>query len=116
LREGVAVTKHDPRMVKPVERVHPQAITMGARSCLGRDTCYVGAAEFEAGDHGCWFLPFTPVITIPKAKVAFFWYACVDGNLESFVSSYWKEDHVDQIIQQYSYTDFTYGHKSALDW
>jgi hypothetical protein len=44
---------------------------------------------------------------MPKAKVAFLWYGCADGRLESFVSSFWKEDHVDEIIQKYSYTDYT---------
>jgi hypothetical protein len=77
------------------------------REFLGRETCYVCATEFDAGDHSCRFLPFTPVITMPKAKVAFYWNACVEGRLESFVSSYWKEDRVDEIIQKYSYTDYT---------
>lgn len=77
------------------------------REYLGRETCYVCATEFEAGDHRCRFLPATPVITMPKAKVAFSWYACVDGRLESFVSSFWKADQVAEIIQKYSYTDYT---------
>lgn len=77
------------------------------REYLGRETCYVCATEFDAGDHRCRLLPATPIITMPKAKVAFCWYACVDGRLESFVSSFWKEDHVDEIIQKYSYTDYT---------
>ena len=77
------------------------------RDYLGTETCYVYAAEFDAGDHGCRFLPATPVITMPQAKVTFGGYACVDGVLESFVSSYWKEDRVDEIIQKYSYTDYT---------
>jgi hypothetical protein len=74
---------------------------------LGIETGYVYAAEFEAGDHSCRFLPGTPVITMPQAKIAFFWYACVAGQLESFVSSFWKEDHVDEIVQKYDYTDYT---------
>lgn len=74
---------------------------------LGRETCYVCAAEFEAGDHRCPFLPATPVITTSRAKVAFFWYACPEGKLESFVSSYWKEDRVDEIVEKYTYTDYT---------
>jgi hypothetical protein len=77
------------------------------REYVGRETCYVCATEFEAGDHSCRFLPSTPVITMPKAKVAFCWYACADGRLESFVSSFWREDHVDEIIQKYGYTDYT---------
>lgn len=77
------------------------------REYVGRETCYVFATEFEAGDHRCRFLPSTPVITMPKAKVAFSWYACVDGRLESFVSSFWREDHVGKIIQKYGYTDYT---------
>ena len=74
---------------------------------VGRETCYVCATEFDAGDHSCRFLPSTPVITMPKAKVAFSWYACVDGRLESFVSSFWREDHVDEIVEKYGYTDYT---------
>jgi hypothetical protein len=74
---------------------------------LGRETCYVYATEFDAGDHRCRFLPATPFITIPKDKIAISWYACVDGVLESFVSSYWKEDRIDEIIQKYDYTDYT---------
>jgi hypothetical protein len=77
------------------------------RDYVGRETCYVFATEFEHGDHSCRFLPSTPVITMPKAKVAISWYACVNGRLESFVSSFWKEDHVDEIIQKYGYTDYT---------
>ena len=77
------------------------------REYLGRETCYVFATEFEAGEHRCPFLPGTPIITMPKAKVAFYSYACLDGRLESFVSSYWKEDRVDEIVQKYSYTDYT---------
>ena len=30
-----------------------------------------------------------------------------DGNLESFVSSYFRQDRVDETIQNYSYTDYT---------
>jgi hypothetical protein len=77
------------------------------REYLGTDTCYVYAADFAQGEHGCPFLTATPVIIMPKAKVAFWWFACVEGRLESFVSSYWKEDRVDQIIQRYAYTDYT---------
>jgi len=77
------------------------------REYVGRETCYVCATEFAAGDHSCRFLPSAPVITMPKAKVAFCWYACVDGELESFVSSYWQEDHVDEITRKYGYTDYT---------
>ncbi|MHC1767357.1 MAG: hypothetical protein AB9869_24280 [Verrucomicrobiia bacterium] len=77
------------------------------REYLGTDTGYVYAADFGQGEHGCPFLPATPVIIMPKAKVAFWWYACVEGRLESFVSSYWKEDHVGQVVQRYAYTDYT---------
>ena len=77
------------------------------REYLGTETCYVYATEFDGGEHGCRFLPSTPVIIMPKAKISFWWYACVDGQLESFVSSFWKEDRVDEIIQKYSYTDYT---------
>ena len=78
-----------------------------AQEFLGVETCYVYATEFDAGDHSCPFLPSTPTITMLKAKVGFFWYACVKGRLESFVSSYWKEDHVDEIVHKYTYTDYT---------
>lgn len=74
---------------------------------LGRETCYVLATEFEAGEHSCRFFPASPTIVMPQAKVAFGWYACVDGKLESFVSSYWTQDRLDEIIGRYSYTDYT---------
>jgi len=77
------------------------------REYLGRETCYVYSSEFDEGKHRCRFLPASPAIAMPKAKVAFYWYACLEGRLESFVSSFWKEDRVDEIIQKYSYTDFT---------
>jgi hypothetical protein len=77
------------------------------REYLGREICYVYAADFDAGDYSCQFLPFVPVISMPKAKVAFFWYTCENGELESVVSSYYKEDRVDGITQRYSYTDYT---------
>lgn len=77
------------------------------REYLGTETCYVYAADFDQGDHSCPYLPAAAVIVMPKAKVAFWWYACVNGRLESFVSAYWRDDRVDQIVQRYTYTDYT---------
>lgn len=77
------------------------------REYLRTETSFVYATEFDGGDYCCRMLPATPVIAMPKAKVAFWWYGCVERKLESFVSSYWKEDHVDEIVQKYNYTDYT---------
>lgn len=77
------------------------------REYLGTETCYIYAADFDQGEHGCPYLPAAPVIVMPKAKVSFWWYACVERRLESFVSAYWREDRVDEIIQSYTYTDYT---------
>lgn len=48
-----------------------------------------------------------PTITVPKSKVAWQFYSWQDGNLESFVSSYMRQDRVDETIQNYSYTYYT---------
>lgn len=73
---------------------------------LGRDVCYVYAANCDAGDYSVPALPGCPTITVPKAKVAWQFYAWHDGNLESFVSSYFRGDRVDETIQNYVYTDY----------
>ena len=74
---------------------------------LGRDVCYVYAANCDAGDFSVPALPGCPTITVPKSKVAWQFYCWHDGNLESFVSSYFRGDRVDETIQNYSYTDYT---------
>jgi hypothetical protein len=35
------------------------------------------------------------------------WFCWRDGNLESFVSCYFRQDRVDQAIANYAYTDYT---------
>jgi len=74
---------------------------------LGRDVCYVYAANCDAGDYSVPALPGCPAITVPRSKVAWQWYCWQDGSLESFVSSYLRQDRVDQTISNYSYTDYT---------
>jgi len=74
---------------------------------LGRDVCYVYAANCDAGDYSVPALPGCPTITVPKSKVGWQFYCWHNGNLESFVSSYFRSDRVDETIQNYSYTDYT---------
>lgn len=74
---------------------------------LGRDVCYVYAANCDAGDYSLAALPGCPTITVPRDKVAWQFYSWHDGNLESFVSSYFRQDRVDETISNYSYTDYT---------
>ena len=74
---------------------------------LGRDVCYVYAANCGAGDYSLPALPGCPTITVPKPKVAWKFYSWQDGNLESFVSSYFTQDRVDETIHNYSYTNYT---------
>ena len=59
---------------------------------LGRDVCYVYAADCDAGDYSVPALAGCPTITVPKPKVAWQFYCWQDGNLESFVSSYFRQD------------------------
>ena len=74
---------------------------------LGRDVCYVYAANCDGGDYAVPELPGCPRITVPKSKVARQFYCWQDGNLESFVSSYLRQDRVDETISNYAYTDYT---------
>ena len=74
---------------------------------LGRDVCYVYAANCGAGDYSLPALPGCPTITVPKPKVAWQFYCWQDGNLETFVSSYMRQDRVDETISNYAYTDYT---------
>ena len=74
---------------------------------LGRDVCYVYAANCDAGDYSAPALPGCPTITVPRAKVGWQFYCWHEANLESFVSSYFRGDRVDETIQNYNYTDYT---------
>lgn len=74
---------------------------------IGRDVCYVYYATCDAGDYSAPALPGCPTITVPKSKVGWQFYCWRDGNLESFVSSYFTGDRVDGTIQNYTYSDFT---------
>jgi hypothetical protein len=80
---------------------------------LGRDVCYVYAANCDAGDYSAPALPGCPTITVPKAKVSWQHYSWKDGNLESFVSCYFREDRVDEAISNYAYTDYTHAKDEA---
>lgn len=74
---------------------------------MGRDTCYVYAANCDAGDHHVRGLAGCPTVTVPKSKVGWQWYSWRDGNLESFVTSYFRGDRVDEAVANYGYTDYT---------
>jgi hypothetical protein len=74
---------------------------------LGLDVCYVFAARLAAGPHRSRHIPFAPVIEAPAAKVAWFWLCWTARGLESFVSSYWCRDDIDQTLANYGYADYT---------
>lgn len=74
---------------------------------LGLDVCYVYAAHLAAGPHRSKHIPFAPVIETPADKVAWFWFSWSMRGLESFVSSFWTKDDIDQTLAAYPYTDFT---------
>jgi hypothetical protein len=74
---------------------------------LGRDLCYVYAANCDAGNYSVAALQGCPTITVPRSKVAWWFYAWRDGNLECFASSYLREDRVDETIAKHCYTDYT---------
>jgi hypothetical protein len=74
---------------------------------LGRDTCYFCAANCDAGDYHVAALAGCPVITVTRGKVAWQFYAWADGHLESFVTSFFREDAVDETIAKYGYTGYT---------
>ena len=77
------------------------------REYLGRDVCYIYAANCDAGDYTMPEPPGCPRITVPKSKVVWQFYCWQDGNLESFVSPYLRQDRVDETISNYAYTDYT---------
>ena len=63
---------------------------------LGRDVCYVYAASCGAGDYQVPGLAGCPTVTVPQNKVGWQFYAWRDGNLESFVTSYYRVGRVDE--------------------
>jgi len=74
---------------------------------MGRDVCYVYAANCDAGDYHVSALAGCPTVVVPKNKVGWQFYAWGDGKLESFVTSYFRGDRVDEAISRYGYTDYT---------
>jgi hypothetical protein len=74
---------------------------------MGRDVCYVYAANCDAGDYHVPALAGCPAVVVPKAKVGWQFYAWGDGKLESFVTSYFRGDRVDEAITNYGYVDYT---------
>jgi hypothetical protein len=76
---------------------------------VGKETCYVFVARFPKGEHFCRFFPSAPTIVMPQAKIPLFWYACSAGRLESFVSSFWENDRLDEAVLKHGYTDYTDG-------
>jgi hypothetical protein len=76
---------------------------------VGKETCYVFVARFPKGEHFCPFFPSAPTVVMPHAKISLFWYACSYGRLESFVSSFWEHDRVDEAVLKHGYTDYTNG-------
>ena len=79
------------------------------REYVGKESCYVFAARFPKGEHFCRFFPSAPTVVMPHAKISLFWYACSAGRLESFVSSFWEQDRLDEAVLKHGYTDYTNG-------
>ncbi len=77
------------------------------REYLGREVCFVYAANLEAGEHHAPALAGCPAVITPKAKIGWQWYAMGDRGLESFVSSYFRGNRVNEAITNYGYTDYT---------
>ena len=76
---------------------------------VGKETCYVFVARFPKGEHSCRFFPAAPSVVMPHAKISLFWYACSAGRLESFVSSFWEQDRLEEAVLKHGYTDYTDG-------
>ena len=74
---------------------------------LGLDVCYMFAARLAPGPHRSRHIPFAPGIETPADKVAWFWFSWTERGLESFVSSFWSKDGIDQTLTNYDYTDYT---------
>ena len=81
---------------------------------VGKEVCYVYVARFSQGEHSCPWFPVAPAVVMPQAKIALFWYACTTGRLESFVSSFWEQDKVDEAILKHGYTDYTNADQSKV--
>lgn len=77
------------------------------REYMGRDVCFVYAANLDAGDHHVLALRGCPSVVTPKAKIGWQWYSMGALGLESFVSSYFRGDRVNETIMNYGYTDYT---------
>ena len=82
---------------------------------VGKETCYIFVARFPKGEHSCPFFPAAPTVVMPHAKISLFWYACSAGRLESFVSSFWENDRLDEAILKYGYVDYTFGDTTKVE-
>ena len=87
---------------------------------LGRDVCYVFAADLAEGDHAppreLDRVPFVGqhwTVTTPD-KVAIMFDAFSDDGLGSWVSAYRKSDRVDEAITKYDYTDYTFSDDARI--
>lgn len=80
------------------------------REYLGREVCFVYAANLEAGEHPA-PAPSSgfPTVVIPRAKIGWLWHALGERGLESFVSSFFRGDRVNETISKYGYTDYSLG-------
>jgi hypothetical protein len=83
----------------------PQAFM---REYLGADISYVYAATVDKGEDAHPPIPeLGPSVYVKRNKIAW-WHFLWNGNLESFVSSYWRDDLVKDFTSEvYTYTDFT---------
>jgi hypothetical protein len=78
------------------------------REYVGREFCYVFAANCPAGSYRPKVLEDAPVIEVPqgRSKIGWFYHAWANGRPECFVSAYLINDKLAEGITGYMYTDF----------
>lgn len=84
------------------------------REFVGRETCFVYAANCDAGEHPAPAGVGGPAVVLPRSKVGWFWFAMGPHGLETFVTSFFRDERVDQVITRNGYTDYT-GIKASMD-
>lgn len=81
---------------------------------IGRDMCYVMAAEFGRGEYACppqlmWSSTYNRLKITAPDKFAWHFHTYSKGQIGSYVSGFWKKDPIDYALTRYGYTDYTGG-------
>lgn len=82
------------------------------KEVVGKETCFVYTANCDAGEYRVSAFAGCPAVVLPKSKVGWFWYATGPRGLETFVTSFFRDERVNEVITRNAYTDFT-GIKDA---